>query len=204
MPSSGRCRNLRELRIPEGVTKIGAQALRNCSRITEIHVPAACIELGGNAFRCCDRLEYVISPRVGAGDAASLAGFTELTFAKTRIAAGIDPETNHCHSAAVISTPLAITKHGDIFRECPKLRHLRLETPRSRVQIMRLHFWDPSTHLQRCTASQREAVREVMMIAFRLVGLANTPTSLRCLPGELWAMILRNVRPRDLGPLGLE
>ena len=183
------CRNLRELRIPEGVTKIGVQAFRNCSRITEIHVPAACSELGGNAFRGCDQLAYVITPRVGAGSAESFAGYTELPFAATT-RAGPTPETNR---SAVVSTPLAVIKHGDIFAECPKLQHLRLETSASRLKIMRLRFWNPSTHLQRCTSSQRQVIRGVLMISARL----------GFIPGEIWAMILQNLRPRDLGPLGL-
>ncbi|MBR6807155.1 MAG: leucine-rich repeat domain-containing protein [Clostridia bacterium] len=67
------CRSLTEITIPDSVTKIGANALTNCRSLTEITIPDSVTEIGERAFYNCYNLETVVLPD-------SLTAISDLVF----------------------------------------------------------------------------------------------------------------------------
>lgn len=54
--------NIRQVNIPEGPTKIGTEAFRNCYTMNSLALPASIDSIGDRAFMNCDSLNHVIIP----------------------------------------------------------------------------------------------------------------------------------------------
>lgn len=65
------CSNVTEIKIPEGVTRIGWSAFEGCAQLAEIRIPDGVTEIDSDAFKGCSRLASVELPskltRVGPG-----------------------------------------------------------------------------------------------------------------------------------------
>lgn len=56
------CLSLEEIKIPEGVTKIGGGAFMDCVNLKKIVLPESVVEIGTGAFKNCFRLRTVVFP----------------------------------------------------------------------------------------------------------------------------------------------
>lgn len=55
------------LKVPEGCTRIGEGAFRNCKQLREVWLPKDC-EVAESAFEGCDALTAVYAPAGGAAE----------------------------------------------------------------------------------------------------------------------------------------
>ena len=55
-----RCTKLKNITLPDTLTKIGPCAFENCDSLTEITIPASVTSLGGSEFRYCDGLKKAV------------------------------------------------------------------------------------------------------------------------------------------------
>jgi len=116
--------------IPDGVTKIGDCAFRNCSTLTNISIPDDLITIGGYAFRGCNNLTDIIIPAsvtsVGAFAFSSCRGITNIT-----IPEGITSIEKHafswCESVTEVTIPKNVTAIGDsAFYGCTSLTDITI------------------------------------------------------------------------------
>lgn len=56
------CRNLKTLKLPEGVTRIGQSSFAQCESLTSVSLPSSLIEIGSCAFQWCKGLTNVTLP----------------------------------------------------------------------------------------------------------------------------------------------
>ena len=130
---SGACRNHSELcgvTLPDGMTRIGAQAFQDCIYMWYFSIAKTVCEIGDSAFRRCRMLNSFWCPpcltRLGAEvfrDCSCLSKI-ELPDSLTRLG---DGAFRGCHSLTEIKIPDGITALGDMtFRECSNLRKIDL------------------------------------------------------------------------------
>ena len=90
----------------------------------------------------------------------------------------------------------------DIFTNCPKLdngqKGLVLSTPATRLQVLRLQYFHPSTMSYLFRAEQRDFVTNLMMIGDRINSTRDSPFP--PIPTEVMVLILQQMRIHDLGP----
>ena len=55
-----RCCNLREVKLNDGLQKIGVAAFHDCKLLEYITLPSTLLEIGHSAFRSCSNLREVI------------------------------------------------------------------------------------------------------------------------------------------------
>lgn len=56
------CRNLKTIKLPEGVTRIGQSAFAQCESLTSLSLPSSLVEIGSCAFQWCKGLTKVTLP----------------------------------------------------------------------------------------------------------------------------------------------
>jgi hypothetical protein len=91
---------------------------------------------------------------------------------------------------------------GNIFNNCPKLddgkKGIVASTPATRLQVLRLQYFHPSTMSYLFRPEQRDFVTSLMMIGDRINSI--TESSLPSIPNEVMVLILQQLRVHDLGP----
>lgn len=98
---------IRTIRVPEGVTRIGAYAFESCFNLTELTLPATLTEIGEGAFDQCDNLTSVTLP-------------DQLTTLGAYAFRG-------CTSLVSMNIPDSLVSMGDNpFADCTHLRELRV------------------------------------------------------------------------------
>ena len=142
---AGACRDHRELsglELPEGMTRIGAEAFQGCVYIWLVTTPVNLRVIGDSAFRRCRSLSSFWCPpelkSIGAEafrDCVRLAKI-ELPDGLTALGAGAFRD---CHELKEMKIPEGIAALGDgTFRGCGKLR--KLELPAGLTAIGRRTF----------------------------------------------------------------
>lgn len=56
------CSNLKEVVLPDGVTRIGGSSFASCSNLTEIVIPDSVTSIGSYAFNSCSSLKEIVIP----------------------------------------------------------------------------------------------------------------------------------------------
>lgn len=100
-----KCTGVKQIAIPNGVTKIGASAFKMCSGLASVSLPETLVEIEGSAFYSCSGLTEVAVPErvVKIGSSA---------FEK-------------CSALVTVSLPNSLTEIGDgAFRSCSVLSEL--------------------------------------------------------------------------------
>lgn len=106
--------------IPDGVTKIGQGAFRNCRNLTNITIPDSVREIDHNAFRDCSSLISIVIP-------------SKVTFVGWGAFIG-------CSSLIKITLPDCLTEFCCYFEDCISLQHIQTHVlPLSRFDA-RLKF----------------------------------------------------------------
>lgn len=67
------------LKIPEGVTSIGASAFENCTKLNKIELPKSLVSIGDQAFGNCGNIKMIIS-KIPAGNLEQLCSSIEKVF----------------------------------------------------------------------------------------------------------------------------
>ena len=67
------------LKIPEGVTSIGASAFENCTNLNKIELPKSLVSIGDQAFGNCGNIKMIIS-KIPAGNLEQLCSSIEKVF----------------------------------------------------------------------------------------------------------------------------
>ena len=102
-----KCRNLKSLKLPSGVTEIGSSAFEDCSNLTSLTIPSGVTEIGSSAFKDCTDLTSLSLP----------SGITEIG----------SSAFEDCRGLTSLSLPSGITKIGSsIFYGCSGLTSLTL------------------------------------------------------------------------------
>jgi hypothetical protein len=191
------CSALTSVTIPHSLTRIETAVFRRCVNITRIEIPNSITSIGDGAFLDCKRLSSIDLP-------TSVVTIERSAFSKCSGLSAIDlmsTSTLGEHAFAwcanlklVIATKTLVDtiKVGDHGLSIAPV----VSTPASRLQLLRLKFWSPASHVDYSDA------RKVVALTVMLVGLRcrdQRSSRMPSLPTEMWMFILRRLRPCDIG-----
>lgn len=111
--------NIRRVRMPETITKIGGHTFSSCKKLEYIEIPEGVTEIGEYAFGNCSMLTEITLPDgVSVISEALLSGCDSLK--TVRLGSGVkiieDGAFNHCDSLSEIEIPEGTEYIGDSFR----------------------------------------------------------------------------------------
>ena len=114
--------------IPEGVTKIGKDAFRDCTGLTEVHIPDSVTEIGEGAFLGCTGLTEVHIPdsvtEIGWEVFLGCEGLTEVHIPDTVTEIGYQAFCG-CRGLTEIHIPNSVEQIGsEVFFGCTNLKHI--------------------------------------------------------------------------------
>lgn len=129
----GACRSHTELcgiTLPDGMTRIGAEAFQGCIYMWYFSIAKTVREIGDSAFRRCRMLNSFWCPpcltRLGAEVFRDCSRLSKIELPDSLTALG-DGAFRGCHSLTEIKIPAGITAIGDgTFRDCSNLRKIDL------------------------------------------------------------------------------
>ena len=113
-----------------------------------------------------------------------------------------DNAFDQCENLKYVSAPAHIVNNpGNAFSKCPRLddgtRGLVLSTPTTRLKVLRLQHFHPSTVAELYCEEQRAFVMTMMLVGIR----HNSPNnSLPSIPNEVLVLILQQLRIQELAP----
>jgi len=177
------CSNLTAITIPPSVTAIGNVAFNHCRSLTTITIPPSVTWIGYHAFGNCTNL-------ISAAIPDSVVSVQRNAF-------------NDCENLQYVAAPAHIVNNpGGMFTNCPKLdngqKGIVLTTPATRLQVLRLQYFHPSTMSCLFRPEQRDFLINLMMIGDRINSVANS--LFPSIPREVMVLILQQLRVHDLGP----
>ena len=127
-----KCRNLKSLKLPSGVTEIGSSAFEDCSNLTSLTIPSGVTEIGSSAFEDCSGLTSLTLPssvtEIGSSAFKGCTGLTSLTLPSgiTKIGSSI---FYGCSGLTSLPLPSSITEIGSYaFGGCSGLTSLTLSS----------------------------------------------------------------------------
>ena len=141
----GACRNHTELcgiTLPDGMTRIGAEAFQDCIYMWFFSIAKTVREIGDSAFRRCRMLSSFWCPpcltALGAEVFRDCSRLSKIELPDSLTALG-DGAFRGCHSLTEIKIPAGITAIGDMtFRDCSNLR--KIDFPAGLTAIGRRAF----------------------------------------------------------------
>lgn len=121
---------IRQLTVPQTVTKIGYSAFSGCTQLTAITLPAGLRELGSEAFKGCTALERIVLPdsvtEIGSNLFNGCTSLADVTLS-TNLQAIPENTFYGCTSLQKLVAPYAVTKIGKTaFANCTSLTELTL------------------------------------------------------------------------------
>ena len=126
-------KELQEAVIPEGVTRIGAWAFKNCSSLTSVTIPEGVTEIGNSAFNGCSSLTSVTIPEgvteIGVWAFSDCDSLTSVTIPEGVTEIG-ESAFNGCSSLTSVTIPASVNIVGeDAFKGVPCLKQLEKKYP---------------------------------------------------------------------------
>eukprot|EP00040_Diaphanoeca_grandis_P004052 m.26870 g.26870 ORF g.26870 m.26870 type:complete len:283 (+) comp15577_c0_seq2:282-1130(+) len=202
------CFSLTSVSIPNSVTSIGKAAFAGCEALTAITIPNSISSIPYCSFAVCTSLASIQLP-------SSVTHIGNNAFSNCNLLSAIDiPDSvTSIHPTAfrvctslrlAVASLTAVRSHqnlnycsGEYFGGCPKLigKGLTLSTPASRLHVLQLHFWSPSTQVELVKARSMIPMT-VMLVADRLRGMRSVRVP--ALPDEIWIWIMQCLRPHEL------
>ena len=125
-----KCRNLKSLKLPSGVTEIGSSAFEDCSNLTSLTIPSGVTEIGSSAFKDCTDLTSLSLPsgitEIGSSAFEDCRGLTSLTIPSGVTEIG-SSAFKGCTGLTSLSLPSGVTEIGSsAFEDCRGLTSLSL------------------------------------------------------------------------------
>ena len=141
-----RCRKLKSLKLPSGVTEIGSSAFEDCSDLTSLTIPSGVTEIGSSAFKGCTGLTSLSLPsgitEIGSDAFYSCTGLTSLSLPSGVTEIGSSAFYG-CTGLTSLTLPSGIAEIGSLtFYGCTGLTSLTL--PSSIIKIGSSAFGDCS------------------------------------------------------------
>jgi len=216
------CSNLTTINIPNSVISIGVRTFNGCKNLATINIPPSVISIGNHAFNGCSNLTTItIPPSVKTIQHYAFNSCTNLisvAFPESDVPESDDPESaaeinteiNTCNYAFLnckrlqfVAAPAHIVNNPRyIFNKCPMLdngkKGVVLTTPATRLQVLRIQYFHPSTMSYLYRPEQRDFATNLMMIGDRINSTSDSPFP--PIPNEVMLLILRQLRIHDLGP----
>ena len=122
------CKNLTEIRLPEGLETIPENAFRFCTGLKHVELPDSLKRIGHRAFYACFELEEIaIPPNVTDVEDGAFIECRALKRAVLSAKMGGIPKEmfSHCRSMTEVVIPEGITKIDDLaFGHCAALKHV--------------------------------------------------------------------------------
>ena len=139
-----RCRKLKSLKLPSGVTEIGSSAFEDCSDLTSLTIPSGVTEIGSSAFKGCTDLTSLSLPsgitEIGSDAFYSCTGLTSLSLPSGVTEIGSSAFYG-CTGLTSLTLPSGIAEIGSLtFYGCTGLTSLTL--PSSIIKIGSSAFGD--------------------------------------------------------------
>lgn len=109
------CKNLKEIKLPQSLLRIGEYAFENCESLERVAIPSGVTIIGASAFESCTRLESVIIP----------SGVTK-----------IEPDTFYlCSNLKNITIPSGVTEIGSrAFYLCRSLQEVIIPSGVTKIE----------------------------------------------------------------------
>ena len=125
-----KCRNLKSLKLPSGVTEIGSSAFEDCSNLTSLTIPSGVTEIGSSAFEDCSGLTSLTLPssvtEIGSSAFKGCTGLTSLTLPSGVTEIG-SSAFEDCSGLTSLTLPSSVTEIGSsAFKGCSGLTSLTL------------------------------------------------------------------------------
>lgn len=122
--------HLREINIPETVTRIGKRSFGGCKSLTTVVVPAGVTVIDDEAFNTCTKLETISLPegllQIGSSAFYDCSLLDQIALPQTLQSLGSNVFTN-CTSLSSISLPDGVTTMGTyVFSGCANLTWAKL------------------------------------------------------------------------------
>ena len=141
-----RCRKLKSLKLPSGVTEIGSSAFEDCSDLTSLTIPSGVTEIGSSAFKGCTGLTSLSLPsgitEIGSDAFYGCTGLTSLSLPSGVTEIGSSAFYG-CTGLTSLTLPSGIAEIGSsAFYGCTGLTSLTL--PSSIIKIGSSAFGDCS------------------------------------------------------------
>ena len=118
--------------VPDGVSRIGDNAFRDCGKLTSVTIHNAVIEIGDYAFSGCDGLSAIEIPNsvTKIGMLAFHACYGLTSFEIPSSITKIEMQTfDYCTNLTSVTIPSSVTKISEnAFRECRKLKTVSFNT----------------------------------------------------------------------------
>ena len=127
-----RCRKLKSLKLPSGVTEIGSSAFEDCSDLTSLTIPSGVTEIGSSAFKGCTGLTSLSLPsgitEIGSDAFYGCTGLTSLTLPSGVTEIG-SSAFEDCSGLTSLTLPSGVTEIGSYaFGGCSGLTSLTLSS----------------------------------------------------------------------------
>ena len=125
-----KCRNLKSLKLPSGVTEIGSSAFEDCRDLTSLTIPSGVTEIGSSAFKGCTDLTSLSLPsgitEIGSSAFEDCRGLTSLTIPSGVTEIGSSAFYG-CTGLTSLTLPSSVTEIGSsAFKGCSGLTSLPL------------------------------------------------------------------------------
>ena len=125
-----RCRTLKSLKLPSGVTRIGSSAFEECYGLTSLTIPSGVTEIGSSAFKWCSGLTSLNLPsgvtKIGSSAFEECSGLTSLTIPSGVTSIG-ESAFYGCSGLTSLTIPSGVTEIGSFaFQYCTGLTSLTL------------------------------------------------------------------------------
>ena len=113
--------NVKEFRVPNGVTKIKDGAFRNCDNLTCVHIPDSVTSIGERAFAGCGALESVTIPdsvtSIGEGAFSACISLESVTIGKgVRDVQDSDSTFSYCSALKKVTVNSAAVINAGTFQ----------------------------------------------------------------------------------------
>ena len=120
------CQNLKKVTIPDTVTSIGSNAFYRCTSLWIVDIPDSVMNIGDNAFYWCESLQNVAIPdsvmNIGNGTFEYCRSLTNITFSSSVTNIG-NGAFSDCDSLTSVNIPSSVTSIGKYaFLSCDSLK----------------------------------------------------------------------------------
>lgn len=116
------CTSLRNIRLPDNMSVIGACAFANCSNLETVTLPKALHMIGTAAFAKCESLKEIICPVSGVWHVESpVFEFSEMEIISEY---GSDPFSQHTYDTATLKVGIGELEDARIWDTWKKFKHI--------------------------------------------------------------------------------